>query len=92
MDPRVKLHGLLGTLLDLVRVLFDVLSHCGTINPLKDDPFSLTDLNQTVNDFWNRETRFVRNPCSGNLICMPGSTLMKELQNVTDTPSVYISG
>ena len=92
MDPRVKLRGLLGTLLDLVRVLFDVLSHCGAINLLKDDSFSLTDLNQIANDLWNREMRFARNSCSGNLIRMPGGTLMKELQNVTDTPSVYVSG
>ena len=92
MDPRVKLRGLLGTALDLVRVLFDVLSHCGTISPLRDDSFSLTDLNQTLNDFWNRETRFVRNPCRDDLIGMQGDTLMKELQNVTVTPSIYISG
>ena len=92
MDPRVKLRGLLGTVLDLVRVLFDVLSHCGTINPLKDDSFTPVDFNQTVNDFWDRETRTIRNPCGSDLVCMPWGTLMKELQDVTGTPGIYIGG
>jgi hypothetical protein len=88
----MQLRGLLGTFLDLIRMIFDILGHYGTIDPLKDDPFPLADLNQTLKDLRNREMRFVRDPCGSYFICMPGGTLVKELQNLASAPGIDISG
>ncbi len=73
-------------------MIFQILSHYRTIDPLKDDTFSLAGLNQTFNDIRDREMRFVRDFCGGHFICMPGGTLVKELQNLTGAPGIYLSG